>query len=74
MFVENRSRGLQRNSFVVAGAGGLCGMTEGADALDVRPGGQLATWTQSATCLQLLTFGYLRQSQATYPLPTNPLL
>jgi hypothetical protein len=42
MFVENRSRELQGNSFVVAESGGLCAMTEGADDLDVDPGGQLA--------------------------------
>jgi hypothetical protein len=41
MFVENRRTGLRRNSFVVAEAGGLCGMTEGADDLDVRPGGSV---------------------------------
>jgi hypothetical protein len=41
MFVENRSRGRRRNSFVVAEAGGLCGMTEGADDLDVRAGGSV---------------------------------
>ena len=42
MFVENRRGEQQENSFVVAGAGGLCAMTEGAGDLDVDLGGQLA--------------------------------
>lgn len=41
MFVENKRRGLRENSFEVREDEGPCGMTAGADDLDVQPGGSV---------------------------------